>query len=273
MSQEQYEKLEPLPTAQEQIQDAVGDVCLALDAKDYFDLEEPISNTIYVDLPKKAWKDYKEMENQMFMELEDEFHENHEIEALNAAAKTMKCLQLASGAAYLPREEDEEGNPIGKQKWVKVHDEKIEALKDIVEEAAGAPVLVAYHFKSDLVRLLKAFPKGRQLDHNPQTLRDWNAGKIPVLFAHPASAGHGLNLQDGGNIMVFFSHTWNLEEFLQIIERIGPVRQKQAGHDRTVFIHYIVARGTVDELVMQRRVDKREVQDILLEAVKRRNTL
>ncbi|MDW5429299.1 ATP-dependent helicase, partial [Acinetobacter baumannii] len=91
-----------------------------------------------------------------------------------------------------------------------IHDLKIQALESVIEEAAGMPVLVAYHFKSDLERLLKAFPKGRHLDKDPQTIHDWNAGKIPVLFAHPASAGHGLNLQDGGNILVFFSHWWDL---------------------------------------------------------------
>lgn len=261
--------IEPLDFAQDEIQGRVADLCLRLDAKDYFDLEEPIENTIYVDLPTDARERYKEMEQEMYSELEDDFQAVHGIEALTAATRTLKCLQFASGAAYLPRPEDENGKPIGPRKWVKVHDEKIEALKCVVEEAAGAPVLVAYHFKSDLERLLKAFPKGRHLDKNPQTQKDWNAGKIPVLFAHPASAGHGLNLQDGGNILVFFSHTWNLEEFMQIIERIGPVRQKQSGHDRPVFIHYIVARNTTDELVMQRRETKREVQDILLEAVKR----
>lgn len=253
--------IEPLPHAQDQIQSAVSDICLSLDPKDYFDLEEPITNTIYVDLPDKARKKYQEMEAEMFTLLEDDFETNHQVEAVNAAARTQKCLQLASGAAYVGED---------RKQWATVHNEKIEALKDVVEEAAGAPILVAYHFKSDLARLKKAFPKGRVLDKDPQTLRDWNEGKIPIMFAHPASAGHGLNLQDGGNILVFFSHTWNLEEFLQIMERIGPVRQKQAGHDRPVFVHYIVARGTVDELVMQRRVDKREVQDILLEAVKRR---
>jgi len=132
------------------------------------------------------------------------------------------------------------------------------------------PVLVAYHFKSDLARMMKAFPQGRHLDKNPQTIRDWNAGKIPVLFAHPASAGHGLNLQDGGNIIVFFGLNWNLEEHLQIIERIGPTRQLQAGYDRPVFIHRIIARGTVDELVLERLETKREVQDILMAAMKRR---
>ncbi len=124
----------------------------------------------------------------MFLELNGEG-----IEAPNAAAKTVKCLQIASGAVYT----DDAGS------WAELHDAKLQALDSILTEAAGAPVLVAYHWKHDLERLLKAFPRGRHLDQDPQTLRDWNAGKIPVLFAHPASAGHGLNMQDGGNILVF----------------------------------------------------------------------
>ncbi len=121
-----------------------------------------------------------------------------------------------------------------------------------------------------LERLLNAFPKGKILDANPQTLTDWNNGKIPVLFAHPASCGHGLNLQDGGNILVFFSHWWDLEQYQQIIERIGPTRQAQAGHNRPVFIHHIVAKDTLDEVVMKRRNSKREIQDLLLEVMKRK---
>lgn len=132
------------------------------------------------------------------------------------------------------------------------------------------PVLVAYHFKSDLQRLLAAFPKGRALDADPSTIVDWNAGRIPILFAHPASAGHGLNLQDGGNILVFFSVNWNLEEHDQIIERIGPMRQKQSGYDRPVYVHYILARDTVDEIVMERLKTKRDVQALLLEAMRRK---
>jgi SNF2 family DNA or RNA helicase len=251
--------LEPLPHAQKQIEEAVGHLCLSLDAKDYFDLDDPIRNVIKVKLPPKARKQYNEMEREMFTLLEEDGIE-HEVEAFNAAARTMKCLQFASGAAYT----DEEGT------WTEIHKEKLKALEEVIEEAAGMPVLVAYHFKSDLERLLKHFPKGRHLDKDPQTIKDWNAGKIPVMFAHPASAGHGLNLQDGGNILVFFSHNWNLEEYLQIIERIGTTRQKQAGHDRPVFIHYLVAENTVDEMVMQRRDSKKEVQDLLLEALKAR---
>jgi SNF2 family DNA or RNA helicase len=140
----------------------------------------------------------------------------------------------------------------------------------VLAPLAGEPMLVAYNFKSDLARLLKHFPQGKHLDKKPETIKDWNAGKIPVLFAHPASAGHGLNLQDGGNILVFFSVNWNLEEHLQIIERIGPTRQLQSGHDRPVFIHRILARDTVDLLVLQRLETKREVQDILMDAMKHR---
>lgn len=250
-----YTQIKPLDHAQDEIQAKLRDICLSLNAADYFDIKEPIVRRIYVDLPASARRLYQDMEKRMFMEIGE-----HEIEAVNAASRTIKCLQLANGAAYI----DESGN------WKEVHDGKLQALEDIVEEAAGMPVLVAYHFKSDLARLQRAFPKGRVLDSNPQTIRDWNAGKIPVLFAHPASAGHGLNLQDGGNIVAFFGHWWNLEEFQQIIERIGPTRQLQAGYKRPVFIYHIIARDTIDEDVMLRRETKREVQDILLEAMKRK---
>lgn len=244
-----------LPSAQGEMQDRLRDICLTIDAKDYFDLDEPIVNNIYIDLPIRARELYQDMEKQMFMELE-----GHEVEAFNAAARTGKCLQIANGAAYID----------DKQNWKEVHDAKLQALEEIIEEAAGAPVLVAYHFKSDLARILHTFPQARSLDANPSTIKEWNEGCIPILLAHPASAGHGLNLQDGGNILVFFGHNWNLEERLQVIERIGPVRQKQAGHDRPVFIHNIIARDTVDEMVIERVETKREVQDILLAAMKRK---
>lgn len=246
--------IEPLPFAEEQIHDKLRDICLSVRAEDYFDVREPIVTPVYVDLPPKARRMYKDMEKEMFTEIE-----GAEVEVFNAAARTMKCLQLANGAAYT----DDQGN------WIEVHREKIEALRSIAEEAAGAPLLVAYHFKSDLARLLKAFPRGRHLDKDPATIEAWNAGKIPLLFAHPASAGHGLNLQDGGHILVYFSVNWNLEHHQQIAERIGPVRQLQAGHDRVVRHYYILAKDTVDDLVRVRLDTKREVQDILLEAMRR----
>lgn len=246
--------LEPLEITQAHVQEQLKDVCITIDAADWFDLDAPIVNVVEVDLPPAARILYKDMEYRMFMELE-----GHEVEALNAAAKTMKCLQIANGAAYVGESNAE---------WKVIHDAKIEALEEIVEEAAGMPVLVAYHFKSDLARLKKAFPQGRELDKDPQTQDDWNEGRIPLLFAHPASAGHGLNLQDGSNILAFFSVNWNLEEHQQIIERIGPVRQHQAGHKRPVFLHFILAADTVDEMILDRLQTKREVQDILLAAMK-----
>lgn len=250
-------QLRPLPHAQAEIEERMRDLCLSLDARDYFDIAEPIVNTIRVELPAKARNLYRDMEREMFLALDC----GAEVEAFHAASKTIKCLQLANGAIYT----DDTCNA-----FAEIHDLKLQALEDVIEEAAGMPVLVAYHFKSDLARLQRAFPQGRPLDKDPNTIRDWNAGKIPILFAHPASAGHGLNLQDGGNILVFFGHWWNLEEYQQIIERIGPTRQRQAGHDRPVFIHHIVAADTVDELVMARRDSKREVQDLLLDAMKRK---
>lgn len=249
-------QLVPFPHSQVEIQTKLKDICLSIEAKDYFDIKEPIFNTIEVELTGKARKLYDEMEKEMFIELSA----NTEVEAFNAASKTMKCLQLASGSIYT----DDQGN------WQPIHDLKLQALESIVEEACGMPVLVAYHFKSDLARLEKVFPQGKQLDKDPKTIHDWNAGKIPVLFAHPASAGHGLNLQDGGNILVFFSHWWDLEQYQQIIERIGPTRQAQAGHERPVYIHHIIAKNTIDSVVMERRDSKREVQDLLMEAMKHR---
>lgn len=245
---------DPLPWAQEAIQERLRDVCLSLDAGDYFPLDAPISVPVRVTLPADARRVYDSLQKTMFAELAD----GSEVDAVNAAALTVKCLQVASGALY-----KDDGKA-----WEPMHDAKIEALRSIIEEAAGAPVLVAYHWRADLERLQAAFPQGRVLDKSPQTLRDWNAGKIPLLFAHPASAGHGLNLQDGGNMLVFFSHWWDLEQYQQIVERIGPTRQAQAGHPRPVFLYHIIARDTVDELVMARRESKKAVQDVLLDALK-----
>lgn len=259
-----YQQIVPLAHAREQIEEKLRDVCLSLDARDYFNLDEPIVNIVEVELPERARRAYTEMERELFTSFD-----GCDFEAFNAAARTQKCLQLASGAIYKDSIINGEENPRSRE-YLEVHDAKLQALESIIEEAAGMPVLVAYHFQSDLARLLKAFPKGRALNADPKTIRDWNAGNIPILFAHPASAGHGLNLQDGGNILVFFSHWWDLEQFQQIIERIGPTRQAQAGHDRSVFIYHIIARDTLDETVMARRESKRTLQDLLLDAMKHR---
>lgn len=248
--------VEPLPFAHDEIHQRIGDVCLSLNAADWFDLQEPVKNVIEVHLPAKARGLYKDMESKFFAEID-----GHEVEAFSAAAKSMKLLQLCSGAAYVG--EDNE-------KWAVVHDAKIDALESIVEEAAGMPVLVFYHFKSALARLMKAFPGAINVG-TADGLKRAKRGEGKVWLGHPASMGHGVDgLQQHTNICAFFDLSWNLEEHLQAIERIGPTRQAQAGFDRPVFVHMLVAKDTIDEVVLQRIATKRSVQDLLLEALKRR---
>lgn len=254
---------EPTTFAQEDISARLKDICLSLDPRDYFPLEEPIKIPVWVELPKAARIKYDEMARELYTQVD-----GHEIEAFNAGSRTQKLLQLASGAVYIDPDVESDENPRSKQ-WREVHDVKMQALEEIIEEAAGMPVLVAYHFRSTRERLVKHFKKLRLFDKNPQTLRDWNAGKIPVMATHPASAGHGLNMQDGGNIIAHIDHDWNLENFDQINERIGPMRQLQSGHDRNVFHYYILARDTEDENVMRRRETKASVQEIFMESVNR----
>lgn len=242
------------PHAQAEIEGLLKDVCLSMNPKDWFDLNEPIVRNIEVTLPPQARKHYREMEKKMFTEIEE-----HQVEAFGAAAKTMKCLQLANGAAYVGESNTE---------WKVVHDEKLDALESLIEEAAGAPVLVAYHFKSDLARLKARFADGLDLS-TKEGMRRAMAGEGRVWFGHPASMGHGVDgLQYHCNILAFFSLNWNLEERLQVIERVGPMRQKQAGLDRACFIYNIVALNTIDETILKRVETKRSVQDLLMEAMK-----
>lgn len=255
----------PFEHSEAQIHEAIKDVCLTINPKDWFDLREPIVRNIYVDLPVVARARYREMEKKLFTEIED-----REVNAANSAVKTQKLLQLANGAVYVDPLAESDDDPRSRE-FKEVHDVKLQALESIIAEASGMPVLVAYHFKSDLARLQKAFPKGVHLSQKNSAgiQRDWNAGKISPMFAHPQSAGHGLNLQDGGNILVYYGHDWNLEHRQQIFERIGPMRQLQSGYERPTFIYNIVARDTVDELVIARTETKAAVQDILLEAMSR----
>lgn len=238
--------LEPKDEAATKIQNSIADLCLSIDPSRYFPTELPIVSTVSVELPQKARVKYDEMLKEMYTEINDVG-----IEAFNAASKTIKCLQISSGAIYT-----EDGYEV-------LHDEKLKALEEIIEETAS-PILVSYQFKSDLERLMKYFPKGRVLDKDPQVIMDWNDGKIPLLFAHPASAGHGLSLQHGGNVLVYFSHGWNLEHHQQILERIGPARQKQSGYDRPVYVYSIVGKDTIEEDVIERLQGKATQQEILL---------
>ncbi|WP_462336901.1 SNF2-related protein [Parasutterella excrementihominis] len=232
----------------------IEDVSITVNPEDYFDVAKNIFNDIVVELSREVMRQYRKFARELYLELEG----GEEITAANAAVKTGRLLQMASGAVYV---EDGEGSDA----YTVVHKAKIEALASVIEEANGAPVLCAYSYRHEVDRILKAFPFARVLDKSPQTIRDWNEGKIPLLLAHPASCGHGLNLQDGGNILVFFSCTWSLELHDQIVERIGAVRQAQAGHDRPTFVHYLIAKGTLDEAVKERLATKRDVLDVLLD--------
>ncbi|MBC7601206.1 MAG: DEAD/DEAH box helicase, partial [Ramlibacter sp.] len=246
----------PFKHSQGEIQDLIADLCITIDPRDYMEVDEPIETVIEVELPHEARKLYREMERAMFFELSAD-GADIEVEAFGAASRINKCLQIANGFVYHGDERN----------WAPLHEAKLDALESIVEEAGGMPLLVSYQFKTDLLMLKKRFPKGMTLDE--VTEDEWNAGKVPLLFAHPASAGHGLNLQWGSNILVDYSSGWNLEYDDQIVERIGPMRQFQAGLDRAVYRYRLVAVNTVDEMVAERRQTKASVQDILLAAMKR----
>ena len=250
-------RLVPKEFAQTQIQNAISDICLSIKAEDYFDLDKPRFVNVEVELPAQALELYEAMEKEMYIELS----RNTAVEAANAAVKTVKCLQLANGAVYT----DDLKN------WKEIHSAKLEALASIVEEAAGEPLLVAYQFKTDLARIKKAFPGAKEFDKRPATVEAFNRGDIPMLLVHPASAGHGISLQDGSSKLVFFSQWWNLEEYQQVIERIGPMRQLQAGHPRVVTVYHILAKNTIDYVALGRKQSKREVQDALLDYLRKKS--
>jgi hypothetical protein len=248
---------EPIPNALEEITARLSDICLTLDVADYVDLPELVTNVVYAELPTTAARTYRQLERQFFVEIT-----GVPIGADNAAVLTNKLLQAANGALYAAP---------GSREWVQLHDAKLEALHSVIEEAAGANVIIAYNYASDRDRLRRAYPDAAVLDGNPGTVAAWNAGKINKLLLHPDSAGHGMNLQYGGNIMVFFGLTWRLESYLQAIERIGPTRQMQSGLDRRTFVHHIVARRTIDEAVMDRLLHKATVQEAVKAYMKRVN--
>ena len=236
----------PKKDAEDAIYKRLEGLCMSMKSVDHLTMPECVQNAITVPLSPKARKVYEDMQRDMLVELKDEM-----ITAANAAAVTNKLLQLAQGAVY-----DEEG------KWHVIHDAKLDALQDIVEAANGKPVLVYYAFKSDLGRLKCCFPDAVELKTDDDVER-WNDRQIGMLLAHPDSAGHGLNLQNGGSIMVWFGLTWSLEKYQQ-----ANARLYRQGQSETVVIHHIVAEGTVDERVLRVLEGKASLQDELMEAVK-----
>ena len=198
-------------------------------------------------LPEAKAK-YSRMERDMLLPLQES-----DIVANNAAALSNKLLQMANGCVY-----DEDKQP------VIIHDAKLDKIQEIIETSCGNPLLIFYWFKHDLKRLKERFPSGVELKSSRE-IKDWNEGKIDLMFAHPASSGHGLNLQFGGHIIIWFSLTWSLELYQQ-----ANARLYRQGQQESVIIHHLVAEGTIDERVMKALEDKKTGQDRMIEAVKAR---
>lgn len=238
-------------SAEEQIYTQISDICISMKREDYLSLPERTDVVIPVHLPDNIQEQYKEFEKKHVLA----FAEHEEITAVNAAALTNKLLQFSNGAVY-----DED------RKVIDIHDEKLDALEEILDTANGKPVLVFYAYRHDLYKI-----QGKLKKYNPRLLEsekdidDWNAGNIPLLVAHPKSAGHGLNLQAGGNIIVWYGLTWSLEDYQQANARLH--RQGQEEH---VIIHHLVSKGTMDEDVMKALTEKADSQNALMEAVKAR---
>lgn len=245
----------PKDHSEAEIHEILSDLVSHMKAEDYLDMPELIMNRIEVDLEPSVMKKYKAFEKDMIIQL----NELTQVEVDSAAALCGKLLQFANGAMYT----DELKN------WSLVHDEKIEALKEVVEAHSGYPIMVAYNFKSDLQRIRNAFPDAVVMDDNIETQERWNSGKIKMLLTHPASSGHGLNLQGGSHIIVWFGLPWSLELYQQLNGRL----YRQGQSSKTVIIHHIFARGTVDERVMRVLGVKGATQASLLDAVKFKDSL
>lgn len=254
-SNSETRQLTPRRHAEEQIKAAVADITIAMKTEDYIELPPLVYNNVEFDMPDKAMALYRELEEEMFVRLEES---EQRIEAVNAAVLTNKCLQCSNGAAYLS---DENGHAL--KEWAPVHNAKLDALQEVIESAQGSPVLVAYAYRCDLERLIDRFPKAEFFDKDPDQLKRWNAGKIPLLLAHPKSAGHGLNMQNGGHDLVWFGMNWSLELYAQMNKRLH-----RSGQTQRVTVHHLMARGTLDATVLERLSTKASVQDLLFQRAK-----
>ena len=235
----------PKPGAEDEIYRRISDITISMKSTDYLKMPECLMNEARVTLSDNERKDYDTLRKELVLTLGDE-----EIDAVNAAALSGKLCQMANGAVY---SED--------KRSIHLHDRKLDMLEDLIEGANGKPVLVAYWYKHDLERIRKRF-KVREIKTTGD-IDDWNAGTIPVGLIHPASAGHGLNLQAGGSTLIWFGLTWSLELYQQTNARLWRQGQKE-----TVVIHHIITRGTIDEQIMKALQSKDKTQAALIEAVK-----
>jgi SNF2 family DNA or RNA helicase len=245
-------ELTPLPHAQRCIEEKISDISISMQANDYLDLPPTVENTLYVDVPAKALAVYKELQSEFILELEEL---DEPLTAATAAVLSNKLLQFCNGFAYTDKSD--------RSKLLDLHDAKIEALHSVVDEAAGNPVLVAYNFREDRERIRKAFKRAEDISHDPDQINRWNNGEIPMLLAHPASAGHGLSLQHGSNRAIWYGLNWSLELYEQFNARLGSARQAQSGYDRPFLLTHIVAKGLIDERVLDVIRGKKTLQDAL----------
>lgn len=238
----------PRARAEEQIYELISDISISMKAVDFLNMPECIYNQVKVQMSDTEKSLYERMEADMILQ----FGEGKDIDAVNAAALNNKLQQMANGAVY---------NESGEVQLI--HDRKLDALEDLIEAANGKPLLVAYWFKHDRDRIMARF-KVRDID-SAKDIEDWNAGKIPVALIHPASAGHGLNLQEGGCAIVWFSQIWSLELYQQLNARLWRQGQKH-----TVVIEHLVTEGTVDEDILRAIEKKDNTQEAMINAVKAR---
>lgn len=236
------------PGAETAIYERIADAALSMRAADELRLPGRVDNAVEVRLTDAQMRAYRAFERDQVADFGDQ-----EVTAASAASLANKLLQWADGAVY-----DDEGG------WAEVHGAKIEALRAIVEEAQGQPVLVFYAYRHDLERIRAAIPEAHVLDAGGSGLvQKWNAGEIPVLLAHPLQAGHGLNLQHGGHTIVWFGLTWSLEAYLQANARLDRQGQKDC-----VIVHHLITKGTADERVMEVLQGKQTLQDAMMDALK-----
>ena len=244
-------KYAPLPGAEEEIYKRISDITISMDSMDYLDMPELIESNYNVTLSEEELERYKELKKELVLTLPE-----GDVTASNAAALAGKLTQLANGAIY-----SDDGEIIS------IHDAKLNALEDIYESSQGHPFLLAYWFRHDLVRIKERLDKlgaKYQIINTDQSIKDWNAGKIEVGLIHPASCGHGINLQKGGSHIVFFGQTWSLELYQQTVARLWRQGQKS----KTVVVQHIVAKDTVDERILKALSEKDVTQSALIEAVK-----
>ena len=241
----------PLPGAEDAIYEKISDITISMKAADHLKMQELINTKYMVHLSEKEKKKYEDMKAELVLELPE-----GEITAANAASLSGKLSQMANGAVYA---DDESILPI--------HDRKLDALEDIIESANGKPLLIAYWFKHDLIRIEQRLAEKKisfqKLDSDA-SMKMWNKGELPVALIHPASAGHGLNLQSGGSILVWFGITWSLELYQQTVARL----YRQGQNSRTVTVIHILTQGTVDEKIMKALAEKDSTQSALIDAVK-----